>query len=350
MMIMSEVVLLLINTDRLQQVDVYGSSGTTSTTYWPHSTSWRWCQRLYYFYQILTAFNTLNILYHVVLLLPNTDRLQEVEEDYGRDCTTSTIYQNDHLQQVEHFVTCCSTLRLSQRLFHSYEILAAYNKLEIISDVGLLLRNTDRLQQVEDYVRGCTTSTKTLTAFNKLKTMSEVVLLLPNSYRIKQVEDYVRDCTTSTKYWLPSTSWRLCQRWYYFYQILATFNKLKIMSKIVFLLQNTDCLQQVKDYVSDYTTSTKCWPISISWKLCQRLYYFYQILTTCNKLKIMSEIVLLPNTDRLKQFDDYLRGFTWQLKKVRIILQIPWISCWLRKRSLECFNRATPNCGLHRLA
>jgi hypothetical protein len=66
--------------------------------------------------------------------------------------------------------------------------------LEIISDVGLLLRNTDRLQQVEDYVRGCTTSTKTLTAFNKLKTMSEVVLLLPNSYRIKQVEDYVRDC------------------------------------------------------------------------------------------------------------------------------------------------------------
>jgi hypothetical protein len=38
-----------------------------------------------------------------------------------------------------------------------------------------------------------------------------VLLLLPNTDRLQQVEDYVRCCTTSTKYWPPSTSWRLCQ-------------------------------------------------------------------------------------------------------------------------------------------
>jgi hypothetical protein len=39
-------------------------------------------------------------------------------------------------------------------------------------------------------------------------------LLLPIPYTdcLQQIDDYVRGCTTSTKYRLPSTSWRLCQR------------------------------------------------------------------------------------------------------------------------------------------
>jgi hypothetical protein len=138
-----------------------------------------------------------------------------------------------------------------------------------------------------------------LIAFNKLKILSEVVLLLPNTDRLQQVEDYVRGCTTSTKYWSPSTSWRLCQRLYYFYQILIAFNKLKIISEVV-LLQNTDRLQQVEDYIRGCTTSTKYWSPSTCWRLCQRLYY-YQILIAFNKLKIISEVVLLlPNIDRLQ--------------------------------------------------
>ena len=36
--------------------------------------------------------------------------------------------------------------------------------------------------------------------------MSEVVLLLPNTDHLQQVVDYVRGCTTSTEYWPPSTS------------------------------------------------------------------------------------------------------------------------------------------------
>jgi hypothetical protein len=107
--------------------------------------------------------------------------------------------------------------------------------------------------------------------------------------------------TSTTKYWSQSTSWI-------------------IMSEVV-LLPNTDRSQQVeglfqrlcyyqiltavnklKDYVRGCTT-TKYWPQSTSWRimsevvilpntdrsqqvegLCQRLYY-YQIMTAVNKLK-----------------------------------------------------------------
>ena len=239
---MSEVVLLQLNTDLLQQVEDYVRECTTSTKYWPLSTSWRLCQRLYYFYQILTSFNKLKIMSEVVLLLLNTDLLQQVE-DYVRRFTTSTKYWPPS-----------TSWRLCQRLY-CYQILTYFNKLKIMSEVVLLLLNTDLLQQVEDYVRGCTTST--------------------NTDLLQQVEDYVRGCTTSAKYWPPSTSWRLCQRVYYLYQILTSFNKLKIMSDVVLLLLNTDLLQQVEDYVRGCTTSTKYWPPSTSWRLCPRLCYFY---------------------------------------------------------------------------
>jgi hypothetical protein len=210
--------------------------------------------------------------------------------------------------------------------FYFYQILTAFNRLKIMSEVALL-PNTDRLQQVEDYVRGCTITTKywptatswrlcqrlhyyqILTDLNKLKIMSEVVLLLPNTDQPQQVEDYVRGCATTTKYWPPSTSWRLCQRLCYYYQILTDLNKLKIMSEVVLLLPNTDRLQQVEDYVRGCTTSTKYWPPSTGWRLCQRLYY-YQKLTDLNKLKIMSEVVLIPKTDRPQQVEDYVRGCT----------------------------------------
>jgi hypothetical protein len=49
-----------------------------------------------------------------------------------------------------------------------------------MSEDALLLPNTDRLQQVEDYAR--------------------VALLLPNTEQPQQVEDYVRGCTTSNEY------------------------------------------------------------------------------------------------------------------------------------------------------
>ena len=248
-------VALLPNTDRLQQVEDYVRSCTT-TKYWPTSTSWRLCQRLHY-YQILTDLNRLKIMLEVALLLANTDRPQQVE-DYVRGCTTSKYW------------TPSTSWRLCQRL-HYYQI---------------------------------------LTAFNKLKIMSEVTLL-PNTDPPQQVEDYVRCCTTSTKYWRPSTSWRLCQRLHYFYQILTDLNRLKIMSEVALLLPNTDRPQQVEDYVRGCTTSTKYWPTSTGWRLCQRLHYFYQILTDLNKLKIMSEVaLLLPNTDRPQQVEDYVRGCT----------------------------------------
>ena len=50
-----------------------------------------------------------------------------------------------------------------------------------------------------------------LTAFSKLVTMSEVALLLPNTDGLRQIEDYVRGCANSTKCWSPLTSWWPCQ-------------------------------------------------------------------------------------------------------------------------------------------
>ena len=196
-----------------------------------------------------------------VALLPNTNRPQQVE-DYVRGCTTTKYWPPS------------TSWRLCQRL-HYYQILTDLNKLKIMSEVALLLPNTDRPQQVQNYVRGCTTSTK--------------------YWRFQQVEDYVRGCTTSTKYWPTSTGWKLCQRLHYFYQILT---------------------------------------ISTSWRLCQRLHYFYQILTDLNRFKIMSEValllpntddfnklkimsevaLLLPNTDLPQQVENYVRGCTTSIK------------------------------------
>ena len=147
----------------------------------------------------------------VVLLLLNTDLLQQVE-DYVRGCATST--NTDLLQQVEDYVRGCNKLKIISLYY--YQILTSFRKLKIMSEVVLLIPNTDLLQQ-EDYVRELYYFYQIMTSFNKLKIISEVVLLILNTDLLQQVEDYVRGCTTSTKYWPPSTSWRLCQRLYYFY-------------------------------------------------------------------------------------------------------------------------------------
>ena len=200
---MSEVALLLANTDRLQRVEDYVSCCTTSSKYWPTSTGWSLSQRLQYFLRILTEHNRLNIMSEVTLLLANTDRAQSAE-DYVRGCTTSTKYWPPSTswrlcQTLQYFygiLTTSTGWRLYQRLHYFYQILTTVNKLKIMSEVVLLLANTDRSQQFEDYVRGCTTSIK--------------------YWRFQQVEDNLRGCTICTKYWPTSTVWRLCQRMHYF--------------------------------------------------------------------------------------------------------------------------------------
>ena len=183
----------------------------------------------------------------VALLLPNTDRLQQVA-DYVRGCATSTEYWPPS-----------TGWRLCPRLHYFYRILIAFNKLKFMSEVVLLLANTDRSQQFEDYVRGALLLPNT-DGFNKLKIISEVALFLPNTDLPQQFEDYVSGCTTSSEYWPNSTGWILCQRLHYFYRILTDLNQLKIMSEVVLLLANTDRPQKVEDYVRGCTTSSKYWP------------------------------------------------------------------------------------------
>ena len=316
--IVSEVVLLLPDTDLLQHIEDCVRGCTTSTRYRPPPTHWRLCQRLYYFYQIQTSSNTLKIVSEVVLLLPDTDLLQHIE-DCVRGCTTSTRYR----PPPTHW-------RLCQRLYYFYQIQTSSNTLKIVSEVVLLLPDTDLLQHIEDCVRGCTTSTRyrpppthwrlcqrlyyfyqIQTSSNTLKIVSEVVLLLPDTDLLQHIEDCVRGCTTSTRYRPPPTHWRLCQRLYYFYQIQTSSNTLKIVSEVVLLLPDTDLLQHIEDCVRGCTTSTRYRPPPTHWRLCQRLYYFYQIQTASNTLKIVSEVVLLlPDTDRLQHIEDCVRGCT----------------------------------------
>jgi uncharacterized protein (DUF1499 family) len=154
-----------------------------------------------------------------------------------------------------------------------------------------------------------------LSSLNKLKTISEGGLLLPNTVTLKPVEDYIRGCSTSTKYCPPLTSWGLYQRVFYFYQILSPLSKLKTISEVVLLLPNTVTLEQVEDYIRECSTSTKyCHPWA-SWRLYQRVFYFYQILSSFNKLRTISESVLhLPNTVTLKPVEDYIRGWSTSTK------------------------------------
>ena len=125
----------------------------------------------------------------------------------------------------------------------------------------------------------------------------------------------IRGCSTSTKYCRPWTSWRLYQRVFYFYLILSSFNKLKTISEGVLLLPNTVTLEQVEDYIRGCSNSTKyCYPWT-SWRLYQRVFYFYQILSPLNKLKTISEgVLLLPNTVPVKRAEDYIRGCSTSTK------------------------------------
>ena len=139
--------------------------------------------------------------------------------------------------------------------------------------------------------------------------MLEVALFLPNTDHLQQVDDYVRGCTISTKYWPPSTWWGLCQSLYYFYQILTASNMVNIMSEFVLLLLHhasklwsevcTDLHLQQLWWSTNFwpniwhlrllcrSTSTKYWPPpTIMVKIvCQSLYFFYQILTASNKVR-----------------------------------------------------------------
>ena len=350
----SEGVLLLPNTVSVKRAEDYIRRCSTSTKYCPPLTSWRLYQRVFYFYQILSSFNKLKTISEGGLLLPNTVTLKQVE-DYIRRWSTSTKYCHP-----------LTSWRLYQRVFYFYQILSPLNKLKTISEGVLLLPNTVTLEQVEDYIyQRVFYFYQILSPFNKLKTISEGVLLLPNTVTLEQVEDYIRGCSTSTKCCHPWTSWRLYQRVFYFYQILSSFNKfnklknwrlsegvptstkyclllpncppltswrlyqrvfyfyqillplnkLKTISEDVLLLPNTVTLEQVEDYIRGCSTSTKyCYPWT-SWRLYQRVFYFYQILLPLNKLKTISEgVLLLPNTVTLEQVEDYIRGCSTSTK------------------------------------
>ena len=93
---MSEVV-LLSNTDRLQQVEKYDRSCTTSTKFWPPSASSKNMSEVILL-SILTAFNKF--------------------KKYVRACTTSNTFWR--LQQVENYARCYSWTLKWAKLFTGF--------------------------------------------------------------------------------------------------------------------------------------------------------------------------------------------------------------------------------------
>jgi hypothetical protein len=161
---------------------------------------------IYFFcYQILTTMNKFKMVPEVVLLLPNTDPHEQLQ-DGTRGCSTSVKYWPSW-----------TTSRWYQRLFYFCQILATMNNFKMVPEVVLLLSNTDYHEQVQDGTRGC---------------------------------------STSVKYWPPWTSSRWYQRLFYFCQILTTMNKFKIIPEVVLLLSNTDHHEQVQYYSRDCFTAT----------------------------------------------------------------------------------------------
>jgi abortive infection bacteriophage resistance protein len=76
---------------------------------------------------------------------------------------------------------------------------------------------------------------------------------------------------------------------YYFNQILTALNTLKMMSEVVLLQPNSNALNTLT--------------------IISEVYDFNQILNALNTLKSMSEVVLLqPYSNRLEHLEDYVRG------------------------------------------
>jgi uncharacterized protein (DUF1499 family) len=157
---------------------------------------------VFYFYLVLSSFNKLKTISEGVLLLPNTVTLEQVEDyiKYTLWYSLQLVKGGQYLEEVEHPLIQSSTCSR----------VTAFGRSRTPSDIVFNLLKGDSIpltswglyQRVFHFYQ-------ILSPLSKLKTISEGVLLLPNTVTLEQVEDYIRGCSTSTKYCPPLTSWRL---------------------------------------------------------------------------------------------------------------------------------------------
>ena len=76
---------------------------------------------------------------------------------------------------------------------------------------------------------------------------------------------------------------------FYFYQILSPLNKLKTISEDVLLLPNTVSVKRAEVYIRGCSTSTKYCPLT-SWRLYQRVFFFYQILSPLSSWRLYQRV------------------------------------------------------------
>jgi hypothetical protein len=128
--------------------------------------------------------------------------------------------------------------------------------------------------------------------------LSELVLLLLNTDRLQQFEDF-------------------CQSLFYFYKILTTFNNLEIFEKNLQIVES--CKYLVEEQA--LTRSSNCWKLSVFGRRtssyrnlqivesCQYLVEVEQYLQLSTIWRFFSVLVLfLLNTDRLQQIEDFCQS------------------------------------------
>jgi hypothetical protein len=136
-------------------------------------------------------------LSELVLLLPNTDCLQQLQM-FSSDLVLP-LPNTDSFQQFEDFFqilfyfyqiqTAFNNLKICQSLFF-YQILTAFNNLKIVPELVLPLPNTDSFQQFWRFLSEFVLLLLNTDSFNNLKILSELVLPLPNTDSFQQFEDF----------------------------------------------------------------------------------------------------------------------------------------------------------------
>jgi hypothetical protein len=160
---LSELVLLLLNIDCLQQFEDF-------------------CQSLFYFYYILTAFNNLKIFSRT-----SSDKNLQIVES----C--------QYLVEVEQALTNLQIVESCQYLVEEQALTKSSNCWKLTT-----------FNNLEIFVRACSTSTTYWQLSTIWRFLSELVLL-PNTDSFQQFEDFVRACSSTVEQDLTKSSncWKL---------------------------------------------------------------------------------------------------------------------------------------------
>jgi hypothetical protein len=174
---------------------------STSPKYWPLSTIWRFLSEL-------------------VLLLPNTDSFQQLEQALTKssNCWRRSVFSRGRTSSDKNL----QIVRFCQSLFYSYQILTAFKNLKI-------------------FIRACSTSTKYWLPSTIWRFLSELVLFLLYTDRLQQFEDF---CPYLVEVEQALTKSANCSK-------LSVFGRSRTNSALIFKLLKTVSITTIWRFLSE---------------------------------------------------------------------------------------------------